>query len=280
MTSVFYRSAVQLGAGTLTATLTQTSMPDLTQSYSIDYASLDPAALFNTDEYPPARSQFVINGVAVIDTKGTTSDPIVVNAGNPIIVEWQDTTRSTDRSTLRWRVQIKGATGDHEDIRSPWMSESSSYLTFNAGSVSWTAPNEFTQYLLNSYPGLAQLGIRVRDDGSLRGVSENVYFSVQSVSSNQVPVVTAGLNRLAGVNSTVEITATANDIDIDGAITDYAWTQTAGTTVTLNNANTDTVSFTAPASATTLTLRITVTDNGGETASDDININVISLIPL
>jgi hypothetical protein len=57
--------------------------------------------------------------------------------------------------------------------------------------------------------------------------------------------------------------------DPDGTIASYAWSQTAGTTVTLSSGTAAQPTFTAPgvAAATTLTFSLTVTDNRGATSS-------------
>jgi hypothetical protein len=63
--------------------------------------------------------------------------------------------------------------------------------------------------------------------------------------------------------------------DADG-IASFAWTQTAGPTVTLAGANTATATFTSPPLSTraTLTFRLTVTDNRGATGIADVNVVV------
>ena len=79
----------------------------------------------------------------------------------------------------------------------------------------------------------------------------------------------------------VETTAVTLDgsgsSDSDGTIATYAWTQTAGTpTVTLNNANMASASFTAPAvdANTQLTFQLTVTDDDGATNSDSVVVTI------
>jgi len=62
--------------------------------------------------------------------------------------------------------------------------------------------------------------------------------------------------------------------DPGGAVTTYAWTQTAGTGVILSGATTATPSFTAPASNGTLTFSLTVTDNIGLTAADSVSVTI------
>lgn len=70
-------------------------------------------------------------------------------------------------------------------------------------------------------------------------------------------------------------------VDLNGSnsqassgITAYAWAQTDGTAVTLNNENTATPNFTSPSIATTIILELTITDSDGRTAVDDIIVRV------
>ena len=65
--------------------------------------------------------------------------------------------------------------------------------------------------------------------------------------------------------------------DSDGSIASRAWTQTAGTTVTLSSSSATSPTFTAPLAATdaTLTFQVTVTDNDGNTNADTVNIEVL-----
>lgn len=87
-------------------------------------------------------------------------------------------------------------------------------------------------------------------------------------SGNLPPV--AAIDNAVTVSPWTAVThsgSTSNDPD--GTIAAYAWTQTAGTTVTLTGAATSTVSYTAPAvyGGTSVTLQLTVTDNSGATNS-------------
>ena len=93
-------------------------------------------------------------------------------------------------------------------------------------------------------------------------------------TANILPTVSAGSDQSVDSAASVSITGTASDTD--GVISSYQWTQLSGTTLTLFDANTATLSFTVPAVSlgTTLTFRLTVTDNDGDSSSDDVSIFV------
>jgi uncharacterized protein YkwD len=95
---------------------------------------------------------------------------------------------------------------------------------------------------------------------------------------NQAPNANAGSNRNVETGDTVQISGSGSDND--GAITSWNWTQTSGQQVSLQNANTSSVRFTAPNSAGTIQLSLTVTDNDGATDSDNVSITVEEPAPL
>lgn len=90
------------------------------------------------------------------------------------------------------------------------------------------------------------------------------------------PVADAGLDQAVNQAVIVNLDGTGST-DSDGTITSYAWTQTAGTTVALNDTSSATPSFTSPSSplGDTLTFSLTVTDDGAESAADTVTITVI-----
>jgi serine protease len=100
----------------------------------------------------------------------------------------------------------------------------------------------------------------------------DVSAAVAQAQALGAPTANAGADRAVARNAPnvpLQGSGTGNGIT-------YAWTQTAGTTVTLANANTANASFTAPAAVGTLTFRLTVTDNAtpARTATDDVVITV------
>ncbi len=81
---------------------------------------------------------------------------------------------------------------------------------------------------------------------------------------NTAPVANAGGAQTVSSGATVTLNGTASS-DADGTIATYAWTQTAGTGVTLSSATASQPTFAAPtvASASALTFSLIVTDNRG-----------------
>lgn len=93
--------------------------------------------------------------------------------------------------------------------------------------------------------------------------------------TNLAPVANAGADQslTSGVLATL---SASGSTDADGTISSYAWTQTAGPTVTLAGATTSTATFTTPSvtTATTFTFRVTVTDNKGATSTDTMTLTI------
>jgi gliding motility-associated-like protein len=78
------------------------------------------------------------------------------------------------------------------------------------------------------------------------------------------------VNIFLPVNS-VNVTGTASDSD--GTIASYAWTQISGPVATLSNTTSATLSV-SDLTEGSFTFRLTVTDNGGSQAIDDVTVNV------
>ncbi len=88
-------------------------------------------------------------------------------------------------------------------------------------------------------------------------------------ASNLPPIASAGANQV-NLEPYATVTHAGSGTDSDGAVTSYVWTQTGGSpTVAISNANTATMSYTAPGTiaGTTLTFQLTVTDNQGATGT-------------
>ncbi len=98
----------------------------------------------------------------------------------------------------------------------------------------------------------------------------------QCAPVNQSPVANAGPDQSVIEGSSVALSG-ASSSDPDGSIASYSWAQTAGTAVTLSDPAAANPTFTAPSAGTSgiaLTFQLTVTDNGGLTATDSCIVNV------
>jgi len=100
--------------------------------------------------------------------------------------------------------------------------------------------------------------------------------------ANQSPTVSISSESSFNEHVTVTVTASANDSD--GTISTYSWVQISGESVVLSGADSATLSFTAPTTAEALTLsfKVTVTDDDGAEASEEvsININPVNALPV
>ncbi|NEV65298.1 PKD domain-containing protein [Thiorhodococcus minor] len=100
------------------------------------------------------------------------------------------------------------------------------------------------------------------------------------MQKNQRPQADAGADQSVDGGAPVTIDGLASS-DPDGTLSAYAWVQSAGPTVVLQEADQAQARFTAPtvASAANLEFRLTVTDNDGERASDSVSVAVTPTQP-
>lgn len=94
---------------------------------------------------------------------------------------------------------------------------------------------------------------------------------------NSPPVADAGPDQFVPGQTIVTLDGNQS-ADGDGFIQSFSWTQTGGTEVDLTNSNTATPSFTAPAATEVLTFELIVTDNEGDTASDEVAVSVAEML--
>ncbi len=123
--------------------------------------------------------------------------------------------------------------------------------------------------------------LRVADNGGLSATDTCIVNVTPVAPANRTPTADAGPDQTVVENTPVALVG-SNSNDPDGTIATYAWRQTAGTNVTLSNAAAASPTFTVPtagATGTSLTFQLTVTDNGGLSATDACTINVTPAPP-
>ena len=122
--------------------------------------------------------------------------------------------------------------------------------------------------------GTLTFNLTVTDDA---GATASQTVSITVLAPNRAPQADAGVPQTAAPEDAITLDGTGST-DPDGTITSYAWTQTAGTPVTLTGADTSEATFVAPelpASGTlSLTFKLTVTDDRGATASASVTVTV------
>jgi hypothetical protein len=134
--------------------------------------------------------------------------------------------------------------------------------------------NEGAALTVGFYEGTATtVAATMTTTGGLPGRHKVIMAAILGAGapSNAAPTANAGVDQNVTVNSQVTLNGSAST-DSDGSITSYAWTQTAGTAVTLNGTGA-TRTF-IPTSAGSRTFQLTVTDNAGATAADTVVVNV------
>lgn len=93
-------------------------------------------------------------------------------------------------------------------------------------------------------------------------------------AANVAPTANAGVDQSVATGALTTLNGSASS-DPEGEPLSYAWTQTAGTTVTLSSASAASPTFT-PATAGVRTFQLVVTDGTGATSTDTVAITVTS----
>ncbi len=128
-----------------------------------------------------------------------------------------------------------------------------------------------TVSLADLVEGVYVFRLTVTDDKGATA-NDNVAVTVNAAATNQAPVANAGSDRTITLPlNTLDVTGTGSDPD--GSIASYAWTKVSGPAVTLNGQTTPTLLLSDLVEGSYV-FRLTVTDNGGLTASDDMKVTV------
>jgi hypothetical protein len=105
----------------------------------------------------------------------------------------------------------------------------------------------------------------------------NINWLELSQGSNQAPTANAGTDQSINLPAN-SVTLTGSGTDADGTIASYAWSKLSGGAATITSPSSASTTVTGLAQGS-YTFRLTVTDNGGATATDDVIINVNASVP-
>ena len=160
-------------------------------------------------------------------------------------------------------VAITGAASDPDGYITAysWTKVSGSTALISGASSATVNINSLVQ-------GQYTFRLTVTDNKGLKR-SDDVNVTVTGTSA---PVANAGADKIVNLPTTYA-TLTGSGTDAGGSITGYRWVKIAGPTCSYSGNTTATVSITKLL-AGTYTFRLTVTDNSGATAYDDVKIIV------
>jgi hypothetical protein len=150
----------------------------------------------------------------------------------------------------------------------------SSVKFVNAGAKDWRLQTVSTAKDagkdMRSYGVTKDLDETARPQGGALDIG--AYELKTTGTTNKAPVANAGADKTVTLPATTT-SITGSGADSDGTIASYAWAKVAGGTVTLANATSATLNLSALV-AGSYTFRLTVKDNAGASATDDVIVTV------
>jgi hypothetical protein len=201
--------------------------------------------------------------VTATDNKGASnSDDVAVIVNSPPTVSaGADVTITLPTNS----VSIQGSASDSDGSISTyaWTKSSGSSAT-----LSGTTTSKLTASGLVA--GSYVFRLTVTDN---RGATkyDEVKVTVSS-STNSAPVANAGADKVISLPSN-SVSFTGSATDANGTIASYSWSKVSGGAATLSGSSTNTLSVSGLV-AGSYVFRLTVTDNGGATDTDDVGLVV------
>ncbi|MCC6834859.1 MAG: tandem-95 repeat protein [Cytophagales bacterium] len=210
--------------------------------------------------------------LTVTDDEGATGTATVtVTVVNPATNQAPFANAGPDR-TITLPVNSIVLTGTANDLDGSIASYNWSILSGPAATLTNQTTNVVT--VSNMIAGSYLIRLTVTDNLGATAV-DNVLVTVNPAVVNQTPTVNAGPNQAITLPvNTINLTATANDPD--GSISTYLWEKVTGPAATLAGTATQTLAATNLLEGVYV-FRITVTDNIGATASDEVTVTVTSI---
>jgi hypothetical protein len=228
------------------------------------------------------------NGIYCDDATNGTPGPGFSFANNTIINPGGDGLKiAAERVSMNHfinNIVIRPGSGKYVNKVHPTvkLQELNNFYSNNIADAKFVNAASYDYHLLTASPATnkgtstSSYGVTFDYDSKARpagGVYDIGAFELQA-GGNSTPTVNAGADKTITLpTSSITITGTAGDAD--GSITSYTWTKQSGPAATLSG-NT-TLKLTASALvAGTYTFRLTVKDNAGASAYDDVVVTVNS----
>jgi dienelactone hydrolase len=201
--------------------------------------------------------------ITVTDDKGaSTSDDVVVTVNNvPTVSAGADATITLPTNS----ISLQGTASDTDGSIASY---NWTMTTGSGGSLSGTSTSNLTASQLTQGTYVFRLTVK---DNLGASKSDDVQVTVKP-SLNVAPVANAGSDQTISL-PTNSISITGSGTDSDGTIASYAWTKISGGNATITGESTATLNASALV-AGNYVFRLTVKDNGGTTASDDVSVFV------
>ena len=207
--------------------------------------------------------------LTVTDNEGASSSDSVTITVNPVNIAPQVATENDKSVEENQSVTLSTTASDQDGSISSYQ-----WIQISGKSINLSDTNKATARFTSPYVSkneILSFKVTVTDNEGLQA-SDTINISI--LHENSPPLVSVDKDKT--VNEQTLVTLSGSASDEDGEIDSYLWIQTAGTSVTLTNANSAQTNFTAPAvtQAEILTFQLTVTDNEAATATASINITV------
>jgi hypothetical protein len=213
------------------------------------------AAGITYDRDNNVRPKGVAFDLGAFEYQGTSSSAPTVNAG-------ADKTTTLPANTLT----LPGSATDSDGTISGYL-----WTKVSGGAASITNTNTSTLTVAGLVAGTYSFRLTATDNSGMKA-SDDVNVIVKSSITNSLPVAKAGNDRKITLPDNT-VTFNGSGTDSDGTISNYTWTKVSGGTASLKNASTATMTASGLV-AGIYVFRLTVTDNRGATAKDDVKLIV------